>query len=69
VCKSWWHSDGSLAFGGDWFIVVATLPTGQISNHYEAKHWGLFDIPDVPRPPAYDGHTPAMALARLREML
>ena len=36
VHKSWKHHDGELCFGGGWFIVVAYLPEGQISNHYEA---------------------------------
>lgn len=65
VVKSWRHSDGELAFGGGWFIVVATLPTGQISNHYEAEHWDQFQVPEVDLPPEYDGHTPAEALDRL----
>lgn len=63
--KSWKHSDGELAFGGGWFIVVTTLPTGQISNHYEEQHWDLFQVPEVELPPAYDGHTPAEAADRL----
>lgn len=37
VHKSYRHNDGELAFGGGWFIVVAKLPSGQISNHYEEK--------------------------------
>lgn len=64
VVKSWVHSDGEPCFGGGWFVVVATLPTGQISNHYQAEHWDKFRIP-VAVPPTYDGHTPAEALARL----
>lgn len=59
VVKSWRHSDGELCFGGGWFIVVALLPTGQISNHYEADHWPLFAVPEVEHPPDYDGHTQA----------
>lgn len=47
VHKSWKHNDGELCFGGGWFIVVAILPTGQISNHYEAKDWDLFKVPEV----------------------
>lgn len=66
VVKSWRHSDGELCFGGGWFIVVATLPTGQVANHYAAEHWALFDVPAVELPPEYDGHTPAVAAARLR---
>lgn len=66
VVKSWRHSDGELCFGGGWFIVTATLPTGQVSNHYRAEHWGLFTVPAVDLPPAYDGHTPADVANRLR---
>lgn len=67
--KSWRHSDGELCFGGGWFIVVTDLPTGQISNHYEARHWDLFKVPEVDTPPKYDGHTPLDVLARLRGLL
>ena len=69
VVKSWRHSDGEECFGGGWFIVVANLPTGQVSNHYAAEHWDLFDVPDVWYPPEYDGHTPADAADRLRAAL
>lgn len=68
--KSWRHSDGEEAFGGGWFIVVTILPgVGQISNHYEAADWDLFRVPEVHVPRgefAYDGHTPADVLERLR---
>lgn len=65
VVKSLRHSDGELCFGGGWFIVVADLPTGQVSNHYREEHWALFDVPEVDLPSEYDGHTPADALQRL----
>jgi hypothetical protein len=68
VVKSWKHSDGELCFGGGWFVVAAVLPTGQVTNHYEAKHWGLFNVPEAV-PPEYDGHTPADAADRLRVAL
>lgn len=69
VVKSHVHSDGSQAGGSEgWFIVVATLPTGQISFHYPDKFWELFDIPEEV-PPAFDGHTPADSAARLRAAL
>ena len=68
--KSWRHSDGEECFGGGWFIVVTTLwPGAQISNHYEAKHWDLFDCREVARPPKFDGHTPGDVIERLREYL
>jgi hypothetical protein len=69
VVKSWRHSDGEPCFGGGWFVVVAHLPAGQVSNHYEAATWDLFDVPEVERPPAWDGHTPATVAQRLREAL
>ena len=64
--KSMLHSDGSEIFGGGWFIVVTDLPHGQISNHYETKHWDLFQVPSVDVAPAFDGHTSADVLDRLR---
>lgn len=66
VHKSWKHHDGELCFGGGWFIVVAYLPEGQISNHYEAKDWDLFKIPE--RETAtypFDGHTGQDVIHRL----
>ena len=68
VVKSWHHSDGGWFVGG-WFVVTATLPTGQVSNHYKAEHWDLFQVPAVDLPPEYDGHTPAVAAERLRASL
>lgn len=65
VVKSRRHSDGEPCFGGGWFIVVATLPAGQVSNHYTDEFWNLFDVPEVDLPPLYDGHTPAVAAERL----
>lgn len=69
VHKSWKHNDGELCFGGDWFIVVAMLPTGQISNHYHKKDWNLFKIPELERAKyPFDGHTPSDVLQRLKEL-
>lgn len=65
VHKSWRHSDGEPCFGGGWFIVSAQTPTGQVTNHYEASDWDLFHLLERERAEAWDGHTPAMALARL----
>lgn len=66
VHKSWHHSDGERAFGGGWFVVVAQLPTGQVTNHYEEKDWPLFDIEERVRADKWDGHTPQEAAERLR---
>lgn len=65
VCKSYKHSDGENCFGGGWFIVIANLPTGQISNHYENRYWDLFKVPELNCAPEYDGHTPVEAANRL----
>lgn len=69
VHKSIRHSDGEYCFGGGWFIVVAVLPTGQISNHYEIKDWDLFKIPAKDRAMfEFDGHTPSDVLERLKKL-
>lgn len=69
VHKSWKHNNGELCFGGGWFIVVAVLPSGQISNHYAAKDWDLFKIPETEKAKyEFDGHTPADVLERLRSL-
>jgi hypothetical protein len=69
VHKSRRHSDGELTFGGGWFVVVAQLPTGQISNHYPEEAWGLFRIPERETAAVWDGHTPADVAERLRAFL
>lgn len=68
VHKSYRHSDGELCFGGGWFVVVAELPTGQVTNHYENKHWLEFDIPEKVTANKYDGHTPKEALDRIAQL-
>ena len=67
VHKSWRHEDGELCFGGGWFIVVAVLPSGQISNHYEEQDWDLFQIPSYEKALyKFDGHTPQDVITRLQ---
>lgn len=69
VHKSWKHHDGELCFGGGWFIVVAVLPTGQISNHYKAEDWDLFNIPEVEKALfPFDDHTGEDVIKRLLEL-
>lgn len=57
VHKSRLHSDGEKPFGGGWFVVMAELPTGQISNHYKDEYWDLFEVQETPVAHAWDGHT------------
>lgn len=69
VHKSLKHHDGELCFGGGWFIVVAILPTGQISNHYPIEEWDMFKIPEVEKAKyEFDGHTSEDVINRLKEL-
>ena len=69
VHKSIRHNDGELCFGGGWFIVVAVLPGGQISNHYEMEDWDLFDIPETEKAKfEFDGHTTQDVIDRLLKL-
>lgn len=69
VHKSQRHHDGELCFGGGWFIVVANLPSGQISNHYEMKHWDLFRVPSYEKAKyEWDGHTSEDVINRLKSL-
>ena len=66
VHKSRKHSDGEYPFGdSNWFIVMAELPTGQISNHYEMKDWDKFQIPEKEVANKWDGHSPRDVADRL----
>ena len=70
VYKSHRHSDGELCFNGEGFIVVAILPTGQITNHYHIDDWDLFQIPVYPEvKDDFDGHTSEDVINRLRGVL
>lgn len=69
VHKSKRHHTGEECFGGGWFVVMANLPTGQISNHYELKDWDLFQVPEKEFADEWDGHTPQEAAERLKRYL
>lgn len=69
VHKSKRHHTGEECFGGGWFIVMANLPTGQVSNHYELKDWDLFQVPEKEFADEWDGHTPQEAAERLYKYL
>ena len=69
VHKSLTHEDGEDCFGGGWFIVVAILPTGQISNHYEIKDWYLFKCTATEKALyPFDGHTAQDVLNRIKSL-
>ena len=70
VYKSKKHHDGEPCFDGEWFIVVAILPTGQISNHYHIDYWDYFKIPEYEKmKDEFDGHTSSDVLDRLKGVL
>lgn len=68
VHKSKRHATGELCFGGGWFIVVATLPGGDISNHYEMADWNLFQCEERETAKEWDGHTSSDVVERLRSL-
>jgi len=66
VHKSLKHYDGELCFGGRWFIVVALLPDGQISNHYKIEDWDLFNIRETEKALfEFDNHNTKDVISRL----
>lgn len=68
VHKSYYHSDGQPCFGGGWFVVVAETPAGQITNHYENKHWSVFQITRRQTANKWDGATPQDVAERLAQL-
>ncbi len=70
VHKAKKHFDGELCFGGGWFAVMAVLPFGQITNHYDIKDWDLFDVPEHEKLIyEFDGHTTQDVITRLHKTL
>lgn len=70
VYKSKRHHDGEPCFDGEWFIVVAILPSGQVTNHYHIKYWDYFKIPSYERvKDEFDGHTSSVVLLRYGVLL
>lgn len=68
VHKSKRHYTGELCFDGNYFIVCAELPTGQISNHYHIDHWDLFKVPVTEKAKyKWDGHTPEDTFNRMKQ--
>ena len=66
VHKSVRHFEGDVCFGGEWFIVVAILPSGQISNHYHMDDWYLFNVEILDKAKyEFDGHNGNDVINRL----
>ena len=70
VYKSRRHNDGELCFDGEYFIVVAQLPTGQVTNHYHIRHWNMFKMNEYEKVKEdFDGHTPSDVIERLQQVI
>lgn len=66
VYKTKKHDNGEVPFNGEYFLVYAILPNGQVTNHYPIEDWELFQVPEKERMHvSYDGHTPQDVLERL----
>lgn len=63
--KSKLHNDGT-AWDG-WFIAGLETDLGQATYHIPIRMFDLFDIEEVNRAPAWDGHTGNDVLERIRE--
>ena len=55
--KSKRHEDGSVPFGGGWFIMGFDTDEGCYTYHYELKDWDLFQCKEVDKGKPWDGHT------------
>ena len=64
--KSKLHDDGTMF--DDYFIVGIETPEGQFTYHYHMDHWDKFDVKELDRAPAWDGHE-ASDVIRLYSML
>lgn len=55
--KSKRHEDGSVPFGGGWFIMGFDTDEGCYTYHYELKDWDLFQCKELGKGKPWDGHT------------
>lgn len=55
--KSKRHEDGSVPFGGGWFIIGFDTDEGCYTYHYELKDWDLFQCKELEKGKPWDGHT------------
>ena len=55
--KSKRHDDGSVPFGGGWFITGFDTDEGCYTYHYELKDWDLFQCKELDKGKPWDGHT------------
>lgn len=67
--KSKQHDDPNFPMYDGMFICGINTPDGQATYHYDIDpYWDMFDVPEIPRAPKFDGHTPAMVIERIRSL-
>ena len=55
--KSKRHEDGSVPFGGGWFIMGFDTDEGCYTYHYALKDWSLFQCEELDKGKPWDGRT------------
>lgn len=55
--KSKRHEDGSVPFGGGWFLLGFDTDAGCYTYHYALKDWDLFQCKELEKGKPWDGHT------------
>lgn len=55
--KSYRHNDGTLCFGGGWFIVGISTVDGDFTYHYKNEYYDYFDCKELEVGKKWDGHT------------
>lgn len=70
VWRSKNHSDGELAFGGEWFVLgIAKKQGEQITYHLPLSRWEETSFAEtLDRAPEWDGHTSDDVLQRLKSL-
>lgn len=67
--KSKQHDDPNQPMYDGMFICGITTPEGEATYHYDINpYWDMFHVKELDRAPAFDGHTPQMAIDRLMHM-
>lgn len=71
VWRSKRHSDGELAFGGEWFLLGINREKGiQMTYHLPIKEWENTNFAaTLNQAPEFDGHTSDDVLERLRRTI
>jgi hypothetical protein len=65
--KSKHHHDSTMY--DDMFIVGINTPQGQATYHYNiVPYWDMFKVEELNKSPAWDGHTPDIAIERLASL-